>query len=239
MQNLMIKLAKIQKELKAPKNQFNNFGKYSYRSCEDILEAVKPLLGDAVVLLSDEIVCVGTQPMIPAKLTKEINEFVNRQKITNFQDVDTTVGGERFYIKATATLKSETAEISVTAYAREAEVKKGMDEAQITGSASSYARKYALNGLFLIDDQKDADTQDNTKGNYTHQEPINTPVGNLRALAGLPQGNQDEPPFEAGATIQREQKVRKAGDPCDKCGAELILNPKTNKIFCKDKCWTK
>ena len=122
-------LQQIQNELKAPKSQRNNFGGYNYRSCEDILEALKPVLAkyNAAVLLSDEIVQMGT----------------------------------RWYIKATATLKTENESISVTAYAREAETRKGMDESQITGSASSYARKYALNGLFGIDDTKDADTMDN------------------------------------------------------------------------------
>lgn len=127
-------LVKIQAELKAPKGQFNNFGKYSYRSCEDILEAVKPLLSkyEAYVLLSDEITQVG----------------------------------DRFYIKATATYKDKDSEISTTAYAREALNKKGMDESQITGASSSYARKYALNGLFAIDDNKDADNLNNN-ADYT------------------------------------------------------------------------
>lgn len=122
-------LQQIQQKLKAPKNQRNSFGGYNYRSCEDILEALKPVLAEfnAAVLLSDEIVQMGT----------------------------------RWYVKATATLKTETESVSVTAYAREAETRKGMDESQITGSASSYARKYALNGLFGIDDTKDADTMDN------------------------------------------------------------------------------
>lgn len=119
----------IQGALKAPKAQRNGFGNYNYRSCEDILEAVKPLLTDvgAMVTISDSIEAVGG----------------------------------RVYIKATATIKCGEEQESVTAYARESETKKGMDEAQITGSASSYARKYSLNGLFLIDDTKDADTQDN------------------------------------------------------------------------------
>lgn len=122
-------LKKIQKELKAPKNQYNSFGKYKYRSCEDILEAVKPLLNNATLIINDEMVVIG----------------------------------ERYYIKATATLTEADKSISATAYAREPEEKKGMDSAQITGATSSYARKYALNGLFLIDDTKDADTMDNSK----------------------------------------------------------------------------
>jgi len=123
----MKKLNEIQKKLKAPKNQRNSFGNYNYRSCEDILEAVKPLLGEATLVINDEIVMLG----------------------------------DRFYVKATATLKDKSEEVSVSAYAREALEKKGMDTSQITGATSSYARKYALNGLFLIDDTKDADTMDN------------------------------------------------------------------------------
>ena len=121
-------LNEIQKKLKAPKGQKNTFGNYAYRSCEDILEAVKPLLGDAVLTLTDDIVQVGS----------------------------------RYYVKAVATLQDKDVVFSTTAFARESEVKKGMDESQITGAASSYARKYALNGLFCIDDTKDADTKDNT-----------------------------------------------------------------------------
>jgi hypothetical protein len=119
----MLILNKIQKELKAPKNQKNSFGNYNYRSCEDILEAVKPLLGEASLTLTDDIVLVG----------------------------------DRYYVKATATLTMGSEGASCQAYAREALDKKGMDAAQITGAASSYARKYALNGLFCIDDNKDND----------------------------------------------------------------------------------
>lgn len=128
MKEINIKLMNIQQELKAPKGQYNDFGKYAYRSCEDILEAVKPLLKKEKVVLtiSDELQYIGN----------------------------------RYYIKATATLidiESE-ATISNSAYAREEETKKGMDGSQITGASSSYARKYALNGLFGIDDNKDSDT---------------------------------------------------------------------------------
>ncbi len=127
----MKELIEIQNELKAPKGQFNGFGKYKYRSCEDILEAVKPLCSykGCHLTLSDEIILIG----------------------------------DRFYIKSTATIENlEGINKSVSAFAREALTKKGMDESQITGSASSYARKYALNGLFCIDDTKDADTMDNS-----------------------------------------------------------------------------
>ena len=127
----MNKLMEIQSELKAPKGQFNSFGKYAYRNCEDILESVKPLLKKhgCCLFISDEIVEMGG----------------------------------RFYVKATATFIDGDIHTKATAFAREAADKKGMDEAQITGAASSYARKYALNGLFLIDDTKDADSL-NTHG---------------------------------------------------------------------------
>lgn len=130
-----------QAELKAPKNQYNSFGKYSYRSCEDILEAAKPVCAKYGLLLtvSDEIVHEG----------------------------------DRYYIKATACLYDAQGGsdevVSATAFAREALDKKGMDDSQITGTASSYARKYALNGLFCIDDTKDADTQDNTNSGTKKQ----------------------------------------------------------------------
>ncbi len=123
---LLQHLAQIQSELKAPKGQRNTFGKYNYRSCEDILEAVKPLLTERglVILITDDIVQIG----------------------------------ERYYVRATATIyDSEGSFISNSALAREEDVKKGMDASQITGATSSYARKYALNGLFAIDDTKDAD----------------------------------------------------------------------------------
>lgn len=125
----MSALTEIQKRLKAPKSNYNSFGKYNYRSCEDILEAVKPLLGDNTLTLSDEVVQIG----------------------------------DRIYVKATAVFRDGATETRVSAFAREAESKKGMDESQVTGTASSYARKYALNGLFLIDDTKDADTDEFAK----------------------------------------------------------------------------
>lgn len=124
---LIKKLADIQKKLNAPKGQTNTFGGYKYRSCEDILMAVKPLLTDLVITVNDEMVLVG----------------------------------DRIYVKATATITDGETSISTSAFAREAVSKKGMDDAQVTGSTSSYARKYALNGLLLIDDNKDADHADN------------------------------------------------------------------------------
>jgi len=135
--NIYEKLMNIQAELKAPKNQYHTFGHYNYRSCEDILEGVKPFLqkNQVVLLINDELVQIG----------------------------------DRYYIKATAKLvdteKGESVE--ATALARESENKKGMDSAQITGSTSSYARKYALNGLFCIDDTKDSDSPNNASGDDT------------------------------------------------------------------------
>ena len=141
----MKELIEIQQGLKAPKGQRNNFGKYNYRSCEDILEAVKPLLGNSYLTLSDDITAVG----------------------------------DRIYVKATATLKlADGPCVSVTAMAREALSQKGMSDPQITGSASSYARKYALNGLFAIDDTKDDDaTNQHDKplppsAKPTYQKPV-------------------------------------------------------------------
>ena len=144
------KLAKIQSTLKAPKNQYNAFGKYKYRNCEDILEAVKPLLAEvkAVVIIGDELELIGN----------------------------------RFYVKATARFIDceSDAQITNSAYAREEDMKKGMDGSQITGASSSYARKYALNGLFCIDDTKDSDTtngmpdqQNNQQNNQQRQQPAN------------------------------------------------------------------
>lgn len=131
------KLAEIQQKLKAPKGQRNSFGNYNYRSAEDILEAVKPLLGDLALTVSDEVVEIGG----------------------------------RIYVKATSTLSDGEASISTNGFAREAETKKGMDESQITGSSSSYAKKYSLNGLFAIDDTKDADFT-NTHGKTDNAKKV-------------------------------------------------------------------
>jgi hypothetical protein len=142
--NIRQKLQGIQSSLKAPKGQTNKFGGYRYRSAEDILEALKPLLGEwgCSLVIQDEMVEVGG----------------------------------RVYVKALANLIDNDTEsvLSTSAFAREAEVKKGMDDAQITGSASSYARKYALNGLFAIDDTKDPDAT-NTHGKDRSQA-VNQPT---------------------------------------------------------------
>lgn len=141
-------LSRIQKELKAPKGQFNKFGNYKYRSCEDILEAVKPLLGDCCLTISDDIVLIG----------------------------------DRYYIKATARLALSNEDfVENSAFAREAFDKKGMDESQITGASSSYARKYALNGLFAIDDTKDADATNTHGKTEFEQDAVNEMRANTNA----------------------------------------------------------
>lgn len=144
----------IQHKLKAPKGQYNSFGKYNYRSCEDILEGVKPLLkeNNLALLINDEIVQIG----------------------------------ERYYVKATAKITDGREIVSATAYAREPDTKKGMDESQITGATSSYARKYALNALLCIDDTKDADTMDNSKkpAQQTQETVYNWQTLKARATQG-------------------------------------------------------
>lgn len=147
--NIYEKLLKVQVELKAPKGQYNSFGKYKYRSCEDILEALKPVLDKLklTLFISDEIVEVG-------------GSYKTIKK-------DETIESEgRKYVKATITLvniEKPDEIIQTSALAREEETKKGMDGSQITGASSSYARKYALNGMFMIDDTKDSDST-NTHG---------------------------------------------------------------------------
>lgn len=146
----------IAAELKAPKGQFNKFGGYKYRSCEDILEAVKPLL-------------------VKYRASLSIRDFIEQQ-------------GSRYYVRATAELVSwdDAQAIVSTAYAREPEDKKGMDASQITGTASSYARKYALNGLLLIDDTKDDDTRapsDVKPKRTTKPKPQTQPTDQLRTRA--------------------------------------------------------
>ena len=141
----------IQHKLKAPKGQYNSFGQYKYRSCEDILEGVKPLLKEynLLLIINDEIVQIG----------------------------------ERYYVKATAKITDGRESVSATAYAREPLEKKGADASQITGASSSYARKYALNGLLCIDDTKDADAIDNSQ-NQTQNTAYNWQTLKARATQG-------------------------------------------------------
>lgn len=158
-------LAKIQSLIKAPKGQFNSFGKYKYRSCEDIVEAVKPVINPLgfYLTLSDEVVVLGN----------------------------------RFYIKATARISNGTEVYESVAYAREEEVKKGMDGAQVSGSSSSYARKYALQGLLALDDTKDSDSTN------THEVPTEDEKNILRNLVH-------------NTTLTEEQRAN-AWDSIDKC----------------------
>lgn len=140
----MEELMKIQSELKAPKGQYNSFGRYKYRSCEDILEAVKPLL------LKYGCTLTITDDIIPVEAS--VKELKPNMDIVTFI---------RVYVKATCTLTNKDGKtVTVNGFAREADTKAGMDVSQITGAASSYARKYALNGLFCIDDTKDSDTNE-------------------------------------------------------------------------------
>ena len=171
----MKELGIIQSSLNVPKGQFNAFGKYKYRSCEDILAALKPLLkqNDCTLTISDDIMQVGN----------------------------------RFYIKATASLTNSNGEqVTVTAFAREEDSKKGMDASQVTGAASSYARKYALNGLFAIDDTKDADAL-NVNPQYTQpvQAPFPPPQNAQQASQQLSQSDL----FQAYAKPAIEQATTK------------------------------
>lgn len=150
--NFLEKISNVQKELKAPKGQYNKFGNYNFRNCEDIVEAVKPILSKykLVLNINDDIVLIG----------------------------------DRFYIKATATIYDIESEnkMSTTAFAREPLEKKGMDESQLTGASSSYARKYALNGLFAIDDTKDADSNSYTQLQQPKKELNPNLVNELNSL---------------------------------------------------------
>lgn len=202
--NVYQKLKIVQKELKAPKSQFNSFGKYHYRSCEDILEAAKPLCNEneLVLSVSDEIVLVG----------------------------------DRYYVKATAkVICTETGEShEASAIAREEENKKGMDSAQLTGSTSSYARKYALNGLFSIDDTKDSDST-NTHGNaqniaqsQNNQQSTNTSNNNKKLSDGQikrlyaisnSKGRTSE---QVNAAIKSHYKVESVADLSKKQYEEIV-----------------
>lgn len=190
------RLALIQRDLRAPKGQFNAFGKYKYRSCEDILEAVKPLLGEATLTITDEIVLIG----------------------------------DRYYVKATVTLRMGEESILGVAYAREEADKKGMDAAQITGACSSYARKYALNGLLLIDDTKDADTMDNTKDSKKEPpKPKETPPAK-------------DIPLPEMATLEQVKKIQimlKEQGETDRAVILTTLSAFVNRVLASSKELTK
>lgn len=188
----MSKLVEIQAELKVPKNQRNNFGNYNYRSAEDILEAVKPLLKKhgAKIILSDKLVLIG----------------------------------DWHYIEATARFTCGDEVESVTAYAREPLNKKGMDESQITGTASSYARKYALNGLLLIDDTKDADTDE-----YKKQTSQSTSNRRTKQYISAEKAKQYEDDVQAliNATGKNDGSIM--GALLNHVGATMIKNITTDK----------
>jgi transcription elongation factor Elf1 len=171
--SIVSKLSAIQTRLNAPKGQRNTFGKYNYRSCEDILEALKPHLKeqDCACIVTDEMVCVG----------------------------------ERYYIKATAILMSDSESVTVHAYAREDNQKKGMDSAQLTGATSSYARKYALNGMFAIDDNKDPDTDQYSE--QTKEAPKTTAKPRPPQQPAKPQNTKPETDEQKTARLDAELKA--------------------------------
>lgn len=181
------KLWAIQQTLNAPKGQYNKFGGYSYRSAEDILEAVKPLLQNVTLMVSDEIVLIG----------------------------------DRYYVKATATLSDGEDSISATAFAREEKEQKGMTAGQLTGATSSYARKYALNGLFCIDDAKDLDTDAYAK--QTGQQP--------RQQKNPPKQQPNQKPQQQKAPPNPDEVLARFCDAAAKAQDEKALKD----IFAK--CW--
>lgn len=176
------RLLEIQQELQAPKGLYNDFGGYAYRSCESILEAVKPLLKkyECIVLLDDTL------------------EYI----------------GNRYYVKASARLVSidDTSSITVTAYAREEETKKGMDGSQITGASSSYARKYALNGLFAIDDNRDSDATN--VGEVKTVKKESTPKANVSDNAGC---KCEDCGAEISEKVAKYSKEKIGKELCYKC----------------------
>jgi hypothetical protein len=186
------KLSMVQYELKAPKAKQNTFGKYAYRSCEDILEAVKPVLSKygCVIVLDDEITVV-------AYVNSESHRFLGKEKtLLHLKESD------RVYVKSTATLYDcETGQsISSTGYAREAYEKTGMDDAQLTGSCSSYARKYALNALLLIDDTKDADSDETIQASIAWANKNGKTSEELISMMEAKNGRMND---ESKATIRK------------------------------------
>lgn len=154
MSTFIERVSKIQKELKAPKSQYNKFGQYNYRNQEDILEAVKPLLNGLVLTVCDEVVEIGG----------------------------------RIYIKSTSTITDGTEKLANVAFAREPEEMKGMSPSQISGASSSYSRKYSLNGLFLIDDTKDADSDEVTAKSKGVEAKVNPVLAKVQAMGPLAHG---------------------------------------------------
>lgn len=190
--NIYEKLLNVQTELKAPKGQFNAFGKYKYRSCEDILEALKPVL--------------------------------NKYKLTFFINDEIVEVNNRNYVKATITIiniEKPDEQIQTSALAREEETKKGMDGSQITGASSSYARKYALNGMFMIDDTKDSDSTNTHGKDKTEQEKVqdflNSRNGMIEKLSEYVKGDKLERMLKNYAVNELfEMKDEQLKDACKK-----------------------
>lgn len=190
--NIYEKLLNVQTELKAPKGQFNAFGKYKYRSCEDILEALKPVL--------------------------------NKYKLTFFINDEIVEVNNRNYVKATITIiniEKPDEQIQTSALAREEETKKGMDGSQITGASSSYARKYALNGMFMIDDTKDSDSTNTHEKDKTEQEKVkdflNSRNGMIEKLSEYVKGDKLERMLKNyGVNELFEMKDEQLKDACKK-----------------------
>jgi len=174
---LQDELNRIQKDLKAPKSQKNDFGKFNYRSAEDILEAYKKIANKTILISSDEVLAIGT----------------------------------RIYIKTTVTLILGEESQNVTAYAREPEVQKGMNDSQITGSASSYSKKYALNSLFAIDDNKDADMTEEEQKSITemeiHEAAISM-IDNVEDLKKYWENNKEKTPGKTFAAMVTKRKFK-------------------------------
>lgn len=209
---MMKELTLIQQELKAPKTQTNEFGKYKYRSLEDITEAMKPLEAKYGVALtfSEELVTIGTP-----HVCKDVEDMGYEEGKTWHSDIREieVVKGLQVFIKSTATLTNASGETaSVTAFARHPENKKGQDDSQITGATTSYARKYAANALLCIDDTKDADAtnthgmENQGRGNgHTRQRPPEPPKAPSRTAVA---GESGKPPQEA----QKTQPTTNVGD---------------------------
>lgn len=207
MSELVKVLSKVQVELKAPKNQYNSFGKYKYRNAEDIMEALKPIESkyEAVTTLSDKIIAVGN----------------------------------RIYVEATATFRVGDETLVVTASAREAESKKGMDDGQVTGSTSSYARKYALNGLFLIDDTKDADTEEyQRQGNQKTQKQQKSSPEKQPTSFPKPEGNKITADVVKGIREELDAIAHATGKSlssvmrwlCEACKVTMLENITVNQL---------
>ena len=221
MEDLLTKLSAVQQHLKAPKGQRNSFGNYNYRSAEDILEAVKPLLFEygLVMTISDSIVHMPSSHK-PEQIT---------YKNSKGYEVQDVIGGDRFYVEATVTVYNGTNSLYTTGVARESQYKAGMDDSQITGAASSYARKYALNGMFDIDDTKDADSNE-------HREQVrNTPTAAPKAPQATPAPKGDDELTRAKKAINEELERQGVTTPAAK-KAKIVSIIRKSTIDTIDDC---